>query len=97
LEEKVAPAQAALPTHEPVRDSSELEREKSRDRQRNLGKALIRNGQDNDTLGKLSRYEAALLNAVDRTLRQLSLIQTARMAKDGTRQIARTSIVVSKK
>ena len=97
LEEKMAPAQAALPTHEPVRDSSELEREKSRDRQRNLGKALIRNGQDNDTLGKLSRYEAALLNAANRTLRQLSLIQTARMAKDGTRQIARTSIVVSKK
>jgi hypothetical protein len=60
-----------------------------------MGRALIRDGRDNDTLGKLSRYEASLLNGFDRTLRQLVAIQNTRMAREEPRQIAGTSIVVS--
>jgi hypothetical protein len=39
------------------------------------GLALICDSQRQDTLGKLSRYEAALLNVFNRTLHQLMLIQ----------------------
>ena len=39
------------------------------------GLALICDSQRQDTLGKLSRYEAALLNVFNRTLHQLMLLQ----------------------
>jgi hypothetical protein len=39
------------------------------------GKALIIDSRNQDSLGKLSRYEAALLNVFNRTLHQLMLIQ----------------------
>jgi hypothetical protein len=39
------------------------------------GLALIRDSQNQDTLGKLSRYEAALLNVFNRTLQQLMFLQ----------------------
>lgn len=39
------------------------------------GLALIRDSKNQDTLGKLSRYEAALLNVFSRTLQQLMFLQ----------------------
>jgi hypothetical protein len=54
---------------------------------KSLGRALTSDFRENDTLGKLSRYEAALLNAVDRTLRQLLLIQSARMANEASQVV----------
>jgi hypothetical protein len=44
------------------------------DEEEAMGLVLIRDG-ERDTLGKLSRYEAALLNVFNRTLHQLMLIQ----------------------
>jgi hypothetical protein len=61
-----------------------------------MGLALIRDGQQNDTLGKLSRYEAALLNAVDRTLRQLFVTQNTRISRE-PEQIVVTPRGASKK
>jgi hypothetical protein len=47
---------------------------------RNIGLALalIRDSRLNDTLGKLSRYEATLMNAFHRTLQQLLFLQDRR-------------------
>ena len=41
---------------------------------------LIKEGQNGDTLQKLSRYEAGLMNAVTRTLGHLHLLQADRNA-----------------
>lgn len=83
---QVAPPQT-IKAPEPVREYTRVD----------MGRALIRDGRENDTLGKLSRYEARLLNAVDRTLRQLLVIQNTRMAGEEPRQIAAAPLVVSKK
>jgi hypothetical protein len=41
----------------------------------NLGLSLIKDSENHDTLGKLSRYEASLLNAITRTLSLLHSLQ----------------------
>jgi hypothetical protein len=41
------------------------------------GLALIKDSEDHDTLSKLSRYEAGLMNAVARTLSLIQGIQTS--------------------
>ena len=41
----------------------------------NLGLSLIKDSENHDTLGKLSRYEAGLLNAITRTLSLLHSLQ----------------------
>lgn len=40
------------------------------------GLALIRDGQHQDTLGKLSRHEASLMNALTKTLQMLHFVQS---------------------
>jgi hypothetical protein len=49
---------------------------------REIGLALIQDSQKQDTLGKLSRYEAALLNVSTRTLQQLLFLQDRRARDD---------------
>ena len=44
---------------------------------RATGLALIKDSEDHDTLSKLSRYEAGLMNAVARTLSLIQAIQTS--------------------
>ena len=46
------------------------------------GLALIRDSQRHDTLGKLSRHEAALMNAFTKTLQMLHFIQSQRAVED---------------
>jgi hypothetical protein len=41
----------------------------------NLGLSLIKDSENHDTLGKLPRYEAALVNAITRTLSLLHSLQ----------------------
>ena len=45
------------------------------DEEETTGLALIRDSESQDTLGKLSRYEAGLLNVFSRTLQQLVFLQ----------------------
>ena len=47
-----------------------------------IGRALIQDSRHQDTLGKLSRYEAALLNVSTRTLQQLLFLQDRRARDD---------------
>ena len=47
-----------------------------------MGLALIRDSQHQDALGKLSRHEAALMNAFTKTLQMLHFIQSQRSAED---------------
>jgi hypothetical protein len=47
-----------------------------------MGRALIWDGQNNDSLGKLSRHEAALMNQLTKTLQMLHFIQNQRAAED---------------
>ena len=44
----------------------------------NTALALIQDSQNQDTVGKLFRYEAALMNAFNRTLQQLLFLQDRR-------------------
>jgi len=85
--EETVPPETPIRANETVREFKKVD----------MGRALIRDSQENDTLGKLSRYEAALLNAFDRTLRQFFVIQNARVTRAEPRQIAGTPVVVSKK
>ena len=48
------------------------------ERARNIGEALIFDGCYHDVLGKLTRYEAALVNASMRTLKTLDLVRESR-------------------
>ena len=52
-----------------------------------LGHALIADSESNDTLGKLSRYEAALMNAYNRTLQQLLFLQDRRARDEHESQV----------
>ena len=45
----------------------------------NLGLSLIKDSENHDTLGKLSRYEAGLLNAITRTLSLLHSLQKSEL------------------
>ena len=54
---------------------------------RDIGLALIQDSQNQDTFGKLFRYEAALLNVSNRTLQQLLFLQDRR-ARDDSRVVA---------
>ena len=45
---------------------------------RSFGGALIEDGAENDTLGKLARHEATLMNAAAKTLQMLLLLQDNR-------------------
>jgi hypothetical protein len=49
-----------------------------------IGHALIRDGQNNDALGKLARHEAALMNQLTKTLKALHFIQSQPPAEDAT-------------
>jgi hypothetical protein len=49
-----------------------------------IGHALIRDGQNNDALGKLVRHEAALMNQLTKTLKALHFIQSQPPAEDAT-------------
>jgi len=48
----------------------------------NLGLSLIKDSENHDTLGKLSRYEASLLNAITRTLSLLHSLQKSELLSD---------------
>ena len=43
-----------------------------------FGDALIKDGINNDALGKLARHEATLMNAFTKTLQMLLLLQSNR-------------------
>jgi hypothetical protein len=47
-----------------------------------IGHALIRDGQNNDALGKLARHEAALMSQLTKTLKALHFIPSQSPAKD---------------
>jgi hypothetical protein len=47
-----------------------------------IGHALIRDGQNNDALGKLARHEAALMNQFTRTVQLLNFLQSQELAED---------------
>jgi hypothetical protein len=52
--------------------------EPQNDPARCIGPALIKDAQNNDVLGKLSRYEAGLVNGITKTLHLLSFLQDGR-------------------
>jgi hypothetical protein len=47
-----------------------------------MGQALMHDAQDGDTLGKLSRYDAALMNGYTKTLQMLLALQSHRAEED---------------
>jgi hypothetical protein len=55
--------------------AKEKKRDWSLERGPETGLALIRDSENNDAMGKLSRYEASLLNAITRTLSLLHSLQ----------------------
>jgi hypothetical protein len=62
------------------RNQAELAKriEESEKRGSDIGLALIRDSEKHDALGKLSRYETGLMNAVTRTLSLLHVLQASR-------------------
>jgi hypothetical protein len=52
----------------------------------NLGLALIRDSEDHDVLGKISRYEAGLMSSVNRTMALLHALQAQRKAEEAERR-----------
>lgn len=62
--------------------------EKARNAVLDLGRVLLRDASQNDAIGKLSRYEVHLENALERTIRQLEKLQDKRLAElKGNNQI----------
>ena len=68
IENSVA-APEPKPDHTPPRPPD-------KDEGRITGFALIKDSNESDALGKLSRYESALMNGIARTLRMLHFVQT---------------------
>jgi hypothetical protein len=52
-----------------------------------MGEALMDDARSGDALGKLCRYEAALMNGANRTLQQLVVLQDRRARENGEDQI----------
>jgi len=52
-----------------------------------MGEALMDDARSGDALGKLCRYEAALMNGANRTLQQLVVLQDRRARENGKDQI----------
>jgi hypothetical protein len=62
-----------------VADWNSVQELRNGPRDKCLGHALIADSRSYDTLGKLSRYEAALMNAFNRTLQQLISLKGLRV------------------
>jgi hypothetical protein len=72
-------AQCAEVDHDPIAAPFGVAKDEGNIR---LALALIRDSRHYDTLGKLSRHEAALLNASHRTLQQLLFLQDRRRGEE---------------
>jgi hypothetical protein len=73
-EPEETPEEAALREQEEVR-------EEARQAVLDLGNALLRDANQQDWLGKLSRHEASLFSSIERTIQRLEKLQEKRLAK----------------
>jgi hypothetical protein len=85
LEKWLSPTQALmdqsveLPWEQEETTETQAEDEKPDSFASEIGMALIRDSQNGDMLGKLSRYEASLLSGFIKTLNMLLLVQSRRV------------------
>ena len=75
-----------LPPKQQEIPEAQAEGEKQDSLAREIGMALIRDSQNGDMLGKLSRYEASLQSGFIKTLNMLLLVQSRRIEGSSSRQ-----------